>query len=385
MRLTILPVILALCAVGMSSAPCVANQIQDPGQIDWPTCFFAPYLDATAWPTPRIDQIAQETGVKHFVMAFVTANMHDPDDYKPYWGGYTTYPVTDTGDDENAEWDFSYKFIESLNNLRAAGGDIVVSFGGEAGTPLAAKITDINVLATQYQFVIDTYHLKRIDFDVEGFWVADPDTIDRRATAIKILQDNNPDLRVWYTLPVLPSGLTHNGLNVLQLSLDAGVRLDGVNIMTMNYGNSAAPNPQGQMGEYAIQSANSLYDQLDNLFTSSGISMTEEDIWSIIGVTPMIGANYTQGEVFDLEDAQELLDFAEGKNLGMLSFWSTGRDHPPPAGQEGNVSISHSGIAQEDYAFSKLYVPFTVPEPATLSLLALGGIALARRRVWNGW
>ena len=36
----------------------------------------------------------------------------------------------------------------------------------------------------------------------------------------------------------------------------------GVNIMAMDYGDSAAPNPQGHMGDYAIAAANSLFTQL---------------------------------------------------------------------------------------------------------------------------
>ena len=60
----------------------------------------------------------------------------------------------------------------------------------------------------------------------------------------------------------MPTGLTADGLYVLQSAMKYGVQIAGVNLMTMDYGESAAPNPQGQMGNYAIEAADSLFGQL---------------------------------------------------------------------------------------------------------------------------
>ena len=75
-----------------------------------------------------------------------------------------------------------------------------------------------------------------------------------------------PTAEIWFTLPALPTGLTADGLYVLQSALKYGVQIGGVNVMTMDYGESAAPNPQGQMGTYAIDAANSLFAQLQRLY-----------------------------------------------------------------------------------------------------------------------
>ena len=58
---------------------------------------------------------------------------------------------------------------------------------------------------------------------------------------------------VQYTLPVLPTGLTSQGLNLLQNALTNGVNIGIVNVMTMDYGDGSAPDPDGQMGEYGIE------------------------------------------------------------------------------------------------------------------------------------
>lgn len=63
------------------------------------------------------------------------------------------------------------------------------------------------------------------------------------------LQAANPGLTVSYTLPVLPAGLTHNGVDLLANAVQRGVRVDVVNVMTMDYGDSAAP------GRFRIASA----------------------------------------------------------------------------------------------------------------------------------
>jgi chitinase len=88
--------------------------------------------------------------------------------------------------------------------------------------------------------------------------------------AIRLLQAGRPDLGVWFTLPVLPQGLTAAGVNTVRLALAAGVAVDGVNVMAMDYGDSAAPPALKSMGAYAIDAAVSTYGQLQPLFAAAG-------------------------------------------------------------------------------------------------------------------
>src|SRR5262249_9611236 len=150
----------------------------------------------------------------------------------------------------------------------AAGGDVIVSFGGAAGQELAQVITNVTQLTAAYQTLVTDYNLTHLDFDIEGAAVADHASIDRRSQALAALQQaaaaaGHP-LDISFTLPVLPTGLTSDGLYVLQSALRYGVQIGCVNVMTMDYGDSAAPQPQGHMGDYAIQAANSLFSQLQS-------------------------------------------------------------------------------------------------------------------------
>ena len=312
---------------------------------DIPDQLYAPYVDTTLWPPYDFVELAENEGVKYVTLAFVVA---DPSTSEPSWGGYYSVDSGYRGD--------------QIEALREMGGEVLVSFGGAAGTPLAAAIPDVTELTEAYQSVVDQYNLTWIDFDVEGSWVADEVSIDRRSQAIRNLQETaafeGRPLEVWFTLPVLPSGLTNDGLYVVESALSHGVDIGGVNIMAMDYGDSAAPNPEGQMGEYAIESATSLFNQLRAAYDAAGVERTDAELWSLVGVTPMIGQNDVMTERFYVEDAQELLAFAEEKGIGMLSAWSANRDSPCET--FGQLALNCSGVPQEPFEFSRTFQQFTI-------------------------
>ncbi len=317
-------------------------------QITWPAHVFAPYVDVTLPQAPNLASTAQSLGVKYFNLAFVVADSSN----KPSWGGYSSYEVN------NSVFDQSLK--TQVNALRGLGGDVAVSFGGANGTELALAITDVKALQSAYQSVIDAYGLTRIDFDIEGGAVADHASIDRRSQAIAALQQAasaaGKPLQVWFTLPVLPSGLTNDGLYVLQSALHYGVNISGVNVMAMDYGDYAAPNPSGHMGDYAIQAATSTFNQLGTLY---GTSKTDAQLWNMVGVTPMIGQNDAPTEVFTQADAQQLLAFAQQNGLGELSMWSLTRDMQNTNGRVNYADSTSSGILQKPHEFSLIFGVFT--------------------------
>jgi len=319
-----------------------------PGNQSWPDQFYAPYIDFTGWPPFDLVQAAQDEGIDYYTLGFVVA---DHTTNEPSWGGYYTT-------------ESAYR-LDEIEALRDMGGDVMVSFGGAANTELAVAVTDLGELTDAYQSVIDTYGLTMIDFDIEGAWVADRVSIDRRSQAIDNLQDHaaqsGDDLEVFFTLPVLPEGLTHDGVYVLQSAIDAGVDIDGVNIMAMDYGR-----PEIDMGAAAIQAAESLHFQLDNLYESSGIYKSDDELWKMIGVTPMIGVNDT-GERFYVEDASELLAFAEQQDLRMLSLWSIQRDNQ---GVLDQLSNHWSGVPQEPFEFSHIFGAFGSEQNLSISDVA---------------
>ena len=299
----------------------------------------APYVDMGAWPTPVLTQLSASTGLKQFSLGFIingtakcTASWFNAFDPATGWGK------------------------SDFDAVRAAGGDIRPSFGGENGTELAQSCTDVPSLTAQYQKVVDTYALDRIDFDIEGGAVADHASIDRRSAAVAAVQAvqraKGRALSVSLTLPVLPSGLTADGVYVLQSAASHGLAVTTVNVMAMDFGDSTAPNPAGKMGTYSIQSAQSTRAQIASVWPS----LTTAQTWAMVGVTPMIGQNDAADEVFQISDAQQLITFAQQNHLSELGFWAVTRDQP--CGSAGSLSTC-TKIATTPYQFSKLFAAYT--------------------------
>lgn len=299
----------------------------------------APYVDMGAWPTPTLTQLSAATGLKQFSLGFVIN------------GSSACTASWFNAFDPASGWEKS-----DFDAIRAAGGDVRVSFGGENGAELAQSCTDVASLTAQYQKVVDTYALDRIDFDIEGSAVADHASVDRRSAAIAAVQAaqraKGRDLKVSLTLPVLPTGLTSDGVYILQSAAAHGVAVTTVNVMAMDYGDSTAPNPAGKMGAYAIQAAQSTRAQIASVWPSLSTAQT----WAMVGVTPMIGQNDASDEVFGISDAQQLISFAEQNHLSELGFWAVTRDQPCTG--SGGLSTC-TEISQTAYQFSKLFAGYT--------------------------
>lgn len=291
---------------------------------------FAPYVDTSLYPPFNLVTTAQSTGVKQFNLAFVVAG--GSGGCTPEWGG-----VTAIGSDPVAS---------QISALRAIGGDVRISFGGEAGSELALTCTSVPQLTAAYQQVISAYDVNKIDFDIEGAAIADTAANTRRDQAIAALQAQDKGLQVSFTLPVLPSGLTSDGVAVLDGAVQAGVQLAAVNVMAMDYGDGAAPNPAGQMGTYAIDAATATDVQV-----ASALGISDDAAWSKIAVTPMIGVNDTSDEIFTVANAQQLATFAASKHLAWLSMWSAARDTECPGGALGYAQPTCSSIVQAPDAF----------------------------------
>jgi regulation of enolase protein 1 (concanavalin A-like superfamily) len=293
-----------------------------------PNKVFMPYVDTSLWPTFSLTNCNKLTGQKYFMLAFVLSGSGN----QPMWNGVT--PMSD------------HFMLADIQALRGKGGDVAVSFGGAAGTPIDSTITDVNSLVNAYSLVIDTYSLTWIDFDIEGFWIADSASVSRRNQAAAKLQAKYPGLRISYTLPVMQTGLTQDGINVINGAKSAGVKIYCVNVMAMDYGGAVS-----DMAAAADSAATATHNQtlLD------------------IGITPMIGQNDAQGEIFTLANARTVLSFANGLNyVNTLAFWSAGRDNGGCPGST-TASATCSGLSQTNFQFTATWKPYsgsgTTPPP----------------------
>ena len=285
----------------------------------------APYVDMGAWPTPSLTTMVSSGNLKNVTLAFITASA-----CKAMW--FNAY-------DPRQAW-----AKDQIDAIRARGGDVKISFGGATGIELAQACTSVSALQAEYQAVVSAYALKYIDLDIEGAATADTASVARRSQALAALQRANPGLRVSFTLPALPEGLTSDGINVVRSARDAGVNVDLVNVMAMDYYRS------GDYGDFAVAAANSTFAQVKSLYSGR----TDAQVWKMVGVTPMLGAN-DDGHIYDQADARQLVSFAQGKHLGMLSFWELGRDKNACTG----ALYMCTNIPQQPYEFSKIFAGYT--------------------------
>lgn len=289
-----------------------------------PARVFAPYIDM-AKATSTLRQIHAASGTKYFTLAFVISG----GGCVPAWGG--NLPVaTDTA------------IASQIADLRKAGGDVIIAFGGQAGQELGVICSDVASLQSAYQAVIDKYKVKQIDLDVEGDAIENQASNDRRSQALTKLAAVNPGLRISYTLPVFPTGLTPSGITLLKSAATYKTPIHVVNLMTMDYGN---PVDAGAMATNAISAVSGTLGEVNSIGLKTNI-----------GITPMIGMNDSPGETFSLADAETLVKFASTrKDVALLSFWSVSRD---TGSCVGTVSPTCSGIAQKDWEFSKTFQKF---------------------------
>ena len=293
---------------------------------------FSPYIDMAMSQDADLLAISHASGIQNFTLAFMLASGNGIG-----WQG-----VGSITDDTLVN---GTTILQQVQAVPAAGGHTTNSFGGAAGQEAALTAPNAATLQAEYQSVIDRYHVNSIDFDIEGAAVANQHSITLRDQALVGLEKANPNLQVSFTLPVLPTGLDANGLNVLQSAKNDGVKINVVNIMAMDYGASVDNN--GQMGQDAISAIIATEKQLSNL----GINAQ-------IGVTPMIGVNDIASEVFKLSDAQALLNYAQSDpKVAEISMWSVARDNGNSAGAH-YASPDSSGIAQHPYDFSAIFHQF---------------------------
>jgi hypothetical protein len=230
-------------------------------------------------------------------------------------------------------FNFSSSTKTDVQNFVAGGGRVILSFGGADG-PFLEDDCSVSGLYNIINNLISTYKIYYLDFDVEGDEVADTTAANTRNSVIKQLQAAYPNLYVSFTVPVDPSGLPGNVVTLIKNAKNAGVSINVVNIMTMDY---------GYMGEaestVAIESAQGTFNQLKSIYTS----LTTAQLWAMVGITPMIGLNdgYTSSsknpEQFTPADATTVTQFAETNAIGLLSYWAFNRDQPGTVKSENDL------------------------------------------------
>jgi hypothetical protein len=311
-----------------------------------PAHVYAPYYETYLAPnTPGIAATAQQSGARYFTLAFLQTPKKGSCALD--WNGNRAQPL-------------GY-YAADIAALRAAGGNVIPSFGGfsadQGGTEIADSCKNVSKIAAGYEQVIRTLRVSTLDMDVEANSLTSHAGIDRRNKAIALAQrwaaHHGIRLRIQYTLPVEPQGLDPTETAVLRDAIANGTRVHSVNIMVFDY---YLPHEGTlNMGAEALRAARHVHSQLAALYGGR----SAQRLWTMMGMTllPGIDDHPRKKEVTFLRDARRMLHFAAAHRMNFLSIWAIQRDN---GGCHGTAdSNTCSGIPQKTWAFSHLLEPFT--------------------------
>jgi hypothetical protein len=259
----------------------------------FPAHYAAPYLQINSSDAGDMAADMAATGTKYYTLAFLIPQSG----CTPEW--------EDGGDSVGA-------FNSQISAIQNAGGNVMISFGGENGGELAQTCTNVSSLTAAYLNVVNTTGVNRLDFDIEGSTLSNTSATSTRDQALAALQAEDPSVQVDFTLAVAPNGLptgTGSEYALLQDAQSQGVKVSAVNIMTMDFG--AGSNDLAD----AESAAQATAGQLSSLY---GISTAAA--YGMMGLTPIAGTN-DDGTVFSTSDASSLESFAAANGVQELSFW----------------------------------------------------------------
>jgi hypothetical protein len=320
-----------LAAGGLATGLAVSLAAPAQAAVAWPSHVFAPYVD-TGLSNTTLTTVAADYGTKYFTLAFV--------------------------DGSGCQWSLPNQsgWQSQISSLQSQGGDVSISFGGYTtdtnGTDLGATCSSASALATQVESVVTTLGVTHLDFDIESSELTNSTDYTRTAQALALVRSwassTGRSLSISYTLPVLSSGLTSDGVSVLNAAASSGFTPNIVNLMTMDYGSSGT-----EMGTAADQAIDATAPQVASAF---GVSTSTA--YGMLGNTPMIGQNDSSGEIFTLADASTVESYAASKGIAMVSFWSEGRDNGGCPGQT-SASSTCSGVSQNSGQFTQIFQAFS--------------------------
>ncbi|MFF2382045.1 ricin-type beta-trefoil lectin domain protein [Streptomyces sp. NPDC058108] len=283
----------------------------------------APYLYNGWGSPPNPTTVMNATGVKWFTLAFVLSNGY----CNPQWDGGRAL----TGGVDQ----------QTVNTVRAAGGDIIPSFGGYSGNKLESSCSSAGELASAYQKVINAYGLKAIDIDIEADAYSNPTVQQRTVDALKTVKANNPGIKVYVTIGTGQSG---PDTSLINRAASSGLTVDSWTIMPFDFGGAGQ-----NMGTLTQRAAEGLKTALKNAYGYS-----DDQAYRDMGISSMNGIT-DQNETVTVADFQTILGYAQQHHLARLTFWSVNRDRPCTSG----VADSCSGVGQQDWDYTRVLAKYT--------------------------
>jgi hypothetical protein len=329
-----------IAATGIA-APATATAAGPGSGSRLPAHIFTPYFEAYTPDNPW--QLSHESGASYLTLAFLQTPSRGSCTIT--WNGDASTPVA---------WS---TYGAAITKIRAAGGDVIPSFGGYSadhdGTEIADSCANVPDIAAAYEKVITTYNVTRLDLDVEDRSLTDKPGIDRRNRAIAMVEawaaGVHRLVQFVYTIPTNVDGIDPTGAHVLRNAVLHHAVIDIVNIMTFDY-YDGLPH---EMADNTVTAAGHLFDTLQKLYPQK----SAKAIWNMIGVTEMIGIDdFGPPEILTLPEARAVRAWASKQGLAELSYWAVERDNGGCPGVAGSDSCS--GLHQSRWAFTHIFDSF---------------------------
>jgi chitinase len=286
----------------------------------------APYIYPGWGNPPAPATVVNATGIRAFTMAFVLAS----NGCNPAWdgeGGLTGGVHAST-----------------ISAIKAAGADVVPSIGGWSGNKLGPNCTTTDALAGAYQKVIDAFGLKAIDIDIENSDEFENTAVqDRILGALKIVKQKNPSVKTILTFGTSPTGPNYYGTRLVQQAKALGANIDIFTQMPFDFGGGA------DMYTATVNASEGLKNLLKTTF-----GYTDAQAYSHMGISGMNGLS-DQQELTTTDTWTRIRDYAKSKGFARFTFWAVNRDRGCAG---GGVVSDCSGIAQADWAFTKISAGF---------------------------
>ncbi len=285
----------------------------------------APYLWMGWGSPPNPGTVMDATGIKSFTMAFILSS----GGCNPAWDGQR--PLTGGADQQ------------AINTIKSKGGSVQISFGGWQGNKLGPNCATPAAFAGAVQQVINAVGPAVVDFDIENFDEFENYTVqDRILNGLKIVKQNNPNVKVVVTFGTSTTGPNAHGVRLINQARALNVPIDNFTIMPFDFGSSNIYND-------TVNASEGLKNALKNAY-----GWTDAQAYAHMGISGMNGLS-DQQEMTTPQTWSQIVAWAKSKGLTRLAYWGVNRDRPCP----GGGVVSHcSGIAQSDWEFTRITAGF---------------------------
>ncbi|MFI7451521.1 carbohydrate-binding protein [Nonomuraea sp. NPDC049714] len=285
----------------------------------------APYLWMGWGNPPNPGTVMDATGIKSFTMAFILSS----GGCNPAWDGQR--PLTGGAD------------AQAINTIKSKGGSVQISFGGWQGNKLGPNCSTPAAFAGAVQQVINAVGPAVVDFDIENTDEFENYTVqDRILNGLKIVKQNNPNVKVVVTFGTSTTGPNAHGVRLINQARALNVPIDNFTIMPFDFGSS-------NIYTDTVNAAEGLKNALKNAY-----GWSDAQAYAHMGISGMNGLS-DQQELTTPQTWTQIVNWAKDRGLNRLAYWGVNRDRPCPG---GGVVSNCSGIAQADWEFTRITAGF---------------------------